>query len=760
MGEEAKAKGAHILLGPCINMQRSPLGGRGFESISEDPVLAGLGAASLTNGIQSTGVVATIKHFVTNDQEHERTAVDSILTERALREIYLLPFQLAVRDSNPKAFMTAYNKLNGTHVSENKRILQDILRDELGWKGAIMSDWFGTYSSDNAINAGLDLEMPGPTRWRGGLLGHSVSARRIPTHILDERARNMLNLVNDCAKSGVKENAKEGKLDTPETAALLRKLAGESIVLFKNEGDVLPLKKDKSILLIGPNAKNSVYCGGGSSSMAPYYAVSPWDGVKAKFKDSGKLKHAIGCYSHKELPLVSNQFTISADPSSKHGLLFRAYNEPPSAGKDREAADDIELDSALAMLMDYHNPKLKSALWYADVEGYFQPDRTGEYELGLCIYGTGKLYVDGKEVVDNETKQKQGTVFYGCGSVEERGSILMEKGKTYHIKLEFASAPTSKLEGDGIVRFGGGGFRIGGAWVLDMDDTIAEATRLAKHAEQVVICAGLNQDWEGEGADRVDMKLPGRMDDLISAVAAANPRTVVVNQTGTPVEMPWLGKVAGLLQAWYGGNETGNGIADVLFGDVNPSGRSSLSWPKRVEDNPAFYNYRSEGGRVLYGEDVYVGYRHYETVKREVNFMFGYGLSYTTFQLSDLKVGRTGGNAGELDAKLEVTVNVKNTGGIDGQEVVQVYVHQQAPAIRRPPRELKGFAKVHVEAGGSQTVTVGLPLKYATSYWDGIRDQWIMEAGKYDVEIVDGSGKQEALRDIFTVKKTAWWKGL
>ncbi|TKA81516.1 hypothetical protein B0A55_02974 [Friedmanniomyces simplex] len=758
MGEEAKAKGAHILLGPCINMQRSPLGGRGFESISEDPVLAGLGAACLTNGIQSTGVAATIKHFVTNDQEHERTAVNSIVTERALREIYFLPFQIAVRDSYPKLFMTAYNKLNGTHVSENKRILGDLLRDELGWKGAIMSDWFGTYSTAQAINAGLDLEMPGPTRWRGGLLGHLVSSRKVPMHVLDERARNMLEVVNWCAKSGVKENQKEGKLDTPKTAALLRKLAGESIVLCRNEGDVLPLKKEKSILLIGPNAKTSVFCGGGSSSMAPYYAVSPWEGVEAKVRDKSKMDFAIGCYSHKELPLVSNQFNVGFDPGSKNGLLFKAYNEPPSTGKERECADEIELDSSLAMFMDYDEPKLKTKLWYATVEAYFTPDRSGEYEFGLCIYGAGHLYVDDKLVVDNATKQTQGTVFYGCGSVEEKGVMPLEKGKTYHVRLEFSSAPTSKLDGDGIVRFGGGGFRIGGAWVLDMDDTIAEAARLARHAEQVVICAGLNSDWEGEGADRVDMKLPFRMDDLITAVAEANPKTVVVMQTGTPVEMPWFNKVAGLLQAWYGGNETGNAIADALFGDLNPAGRSSLSWPKQVEDNPAFYNYRSEGGRVLYGEDVYVGYRHYEAVKREVAIPFGFGLSYSTWELSGLHVGK--GSGEELSAKVEVKVQVKNTGKLDGQEVVQVYVNQRAPSIRRPPRELKGFAKIAVKAGETATATVEVLLKYAASYWDEIRDAWIMEAGEYDVEVVDGSARQDPLRSTFTVDKTIWWKGL
>ncbi|KAK4552012.1 beta-glucosidase [Recurvomyces mirabilis] len=759
MGEEAKAKGAHILLGPCINMQRSPLGGRGFESISEDPVLAGAGAAALTNGIQSTGVLATIKHFVTNDQEHERTAVNSIVTERALREIYLMPFQIAVRDSNPRLFMTSYNQLNGTHVSENEHVLADVLRGEWGWKGAIMSDWFGTYSTHSAINAGLDLEMPGPTRWRGGLLGHLVSSRRVPMHILDERARNMLNLVNECARSGVKENQKEDKVDTPETAKMLRRLAGESIVLIKNEQNVLPLANDKKVLLIGPNAKTSVFCGGGSSSMAPYYAISPWEGVEAAVSDKSQMEYAVGCYSHKELPLVSNQFTISPEPGSKKGLTFKAYNEPAAEGTDREPADDLALDSSLAMFMDYDNPKLKSKLWYADAEGYFTPERSGEYELGLCIYGRGQLFVDGKLVVDNSKNQKQGTVFYGCGSVEEKGTIALEKDKTYHIKLEFGSAPLSTLDGDGIVRFGGGGFRIGGAWVRSMDETISEAVELAKEVDQVVICAGLNGDWEGEGADRVDMKLPGRMDDLIASVAAANPKTVVVMQTGTPVEMPWFDNVAGFLQAWYGGNETGNAIADVLFGTVNPAGRSSLSWPIKVQDNPAFYNYRSEGGRVLYGEDVYIGYRHYETVDRAVRIPFGYGFSYTTFNLSDLQVSKTGSST-EVESKIRVKVSVKNTGKLDGQEVIQVFIRPHAPGIRRPPRELKGFTKLAVKAGETATAEVEIALKYATSYWDEIREAWILEAGKYDVEVVDGSAQQEPLRQTIEVEKTSWWNAL
>ena len=567
----------------------------------------------------------------------------------------------------------------------------------------------------------------------------------------------MLNLVNICKASGVKEYAPELTNDTAETAKLLRKLAADSCVLLKNDNDVLPLRKDKSVLLIGPNARTSVFCGGGSSSMQPYYAISPYEGVEAKLNGSSKISHSIGCYSHKELPLASNQFTLEADPKSRKGLVFKSYNEPPDV-EGRTAVDEIILSNTYCMLMDYKHPLLEDDLWYADVEGYFQAERTGDYELGLCIYGTGNLYVDGELVVDNSTSQTQGSVFFGCGTVEEKGQIHMDKGKTYHVRLEFASAVTSKLDGGGVPQFGGGGFRIGGAWVLDMEDSIKEAARMARHADQVVICAGLNQDWEGEGADRYDMKLPGKMDKLISRVIDANPNSIVVMQTGTPVEMPWVSKVAGLIQAWYGGNETGNGIADVLFGDVNPAGRLSLSWPKRCEDNPAFYNYRSEGGRTLYGEDVYIGYRHYETVKREVNFMFGEGISYTTFELSGLKATRT--TPDDLTSKLNINLSVKNAGRLDGQDVVQVFIHPRNPGIRRPPRELKGFTKVAVKAGSKVAAKVEIPLKYALSYWDEIRAAWVLEKGSYDIEVTDGTGAQQSLMSTVEISKTLWWNGL
>ncbi|OBT72490.1 hypothetical protein VF21_08687 [Pseudogymnoascus sp. 05NY08] len=750
MGEESKAKGAHVILGPTINIQRSPLGGRGFESLSEDPVLAGVGAAGLVNGIQDTGIVACIKHFVCNDQEHERNAVDVIITNRAMREIYLLAFQIAVRDSKPGSFMTAYNKINGTHVSENPKILKDILRGEWAWEGMTMSDWYGTYSTSEAINAGLDLEMPGPSRLRGGLLQGALASNKVTEHAITQRAREVLNLVNRCAASGIPADAVEGTRDTPETAALLKKISANSIVLLKNEGNVLPLKKNKSTLIVGPNAKIATYCGGGSASLLPYYAVTPYDGITALLEEGTDVKYTVGCYSHRELPLLGAQLTSE---EGKPGMTFRAYNEPASVA-DRKPIDELTILRSNEFFIDYYKPA--QALWYGTFSGTYEAEKDGDFEFGLAVYGAGNLYVDDKLVVDNETTQTQGQAFFGSGTVEEKGTVKLEKGKKYNVRVEFASAPACKLVSDAVVVAAGGGIRIGGAWVIDAEEEIKNATALAKEVDQVIICAGLNLDWESEGYDRADMDLPGHMPALITALSAANPNTVVVMQSGTPVTLsPFLSTLPALLHAWYGGNETGNAIASVVFGETNPSAKLPLSWPVRLEDNPAYLNYRSERGRTLYGEDVYVGYRWYEAAKRDVAFAFGHGLSYTTFKFGEIKVELAG-------EEVVVSLDVTNAGQVDGAEVVQVYVAQDSPSIRRPVKELKGFEKVFLAAGETKRVEVKEQVKYATSFWDEAREAWISEKGTYKVFASDSSQLVEGryLEGGFEVAKTSWWNGI
>ncbi|CAM1501172.1 Fc.00g103340.m01.CDS01 [Cosmosporella sp. VM-42] len=748
MGEEAIAKSAHVILGPTINMQRSPLGGRGFESIGEDPFLAGLGAAALVRGIQSTGIQATIKHFICNDQEHKRMGVQSIVTERALREIYALPFQLAVRDAQPAAFMTAYNGVNGTFCSENPKLLDVMLRKEWGWDGLVMSDWFGTYSTTEAAKAGLDLEMPGPTRFRGENLKFNTSTGKVWGHVIDQRAREVLKFVKKCAASGVKENGPEGKNDTPETAALLRKIGNESIVLLKNDNNVLPLAKEKRTLVIGPNAKVSTYHGGGSASLLAYYAVTPYDGISEKLESTPS--YGIGAYTHKLLPLLGHQ-TIS--PDGKPGMSWKVYNGAPGA-PSRELVDDLCFTKTEMLLVDYYHPKL-GALWYADLEGSFVADEGCSFEFGVIVCGTAKLFVNGELVIDNATKQVPGDAFFGCASREERGRIDLKKGETYNVKVEFASAPSFTLKLDSVVA-GSGALRIGGCKVIDDQEEIKKSVQQAKEHDQVIICAGLNADWETEGSDRASMKLPGVLDQLISEVAAANPNIVVVMQTGTPEEMPWIDQIPAVIQAWYGGNETGNCIADVLFGDYNPSGKLSLSFPKRLQDVPAFLNFRTEAGRTLYGEDIYLGYRFYEFADKEVNFPFGHGLSYTTFSFTDLSVS-------SKDGKLSISLTVQNTGSVKGAEVAQLYIQpKQAAKVNRPIKELKGFAKIELEPGESKSVTIEEQEKYAASYFDEERNQWCVEAGEYGVIVSDSSATNEkkAIRGSFKVDESYWWSGL
>ncbi|GKT58201.1 glycoside hydrolase family 3 [Colletotrichum tofieldiae] len=750
MGSESRAKGAHILLGPTVNMQRSPLGGRGFESFSEDPVLAGQCAASVVRGIQSTGVQAAIKHFVGNDQEHERMAVNSVITDRALREIYMLPFQIAVRDANPASFMTAYNKVNGAHVSENGSLLQGVLRNEWKWDGLVMSDWYGTYSTVEAVEAGLDLEMPGPTRWRGQLVNHALSSKKLLPETVDQRVRAVLKSVQRAMETGIPEHAEEKSRDLPETAALLRQVAGDSLVLLKNEKGTLPFQKAKTVLVIGPNAKVATYCGGGSATLRPYYAVTPFEAISEKVQ---KVVYSPGCHAHKMLPILGPRLKSE---NGQVGVIFKAFNVPES-DKERKPVDVLHLIDTNMYFADCYHPALTEDLWWGEIEASYTADETGPFEFGLCVHGTARLYVDGELLIDNETVQRSGGSFFNVGTVEESGIKDVVAGQTYKIKVIFASGAASKIkDAEGVVSFGGGGVRIGGAEVLDADEEIARAANLAKTVDQVVVCVGLNADFEQEGHDRQDMSLPGRTDDLVSAIAAANPSTTVVVQSGTPVAMPWATSVSAIIQAWYGGNETGTAIADVLFGDVNPSGKLPLSFPLRVEDNPAFLNYRSDRGRVLYGEDVFVGYRYYEAVKRAVLYPFGWGLSYTTFNIDTLEVsdGFIDG-----DVKLSVRVVVRNTGVVDGSEVVQVYVSPHSPSVTRPVKELKGFSKVHVLAGDSAAVHVLISKKYALSFWDEPRGQWVTEAGNYDI-LVGTSSTDTPLTTTVSVEKTSWWSGL
>ena len=613
LGDECIAKGAHCWLGPTINTPRSPLGGRGFESFAEDPHLSGILAGSMILGCESTGVISAVKHFVGNDQEHERRAVDCIITPRALREVYLRPFQIAARDAKPGALMTSYNKVNGRHVADSRQMLDGILRQEWQWDPLVVSDWYGTYTTVEAVVAGLDLEMPGVSRYRGKYIESAVQARLIKQSTIDARARSVLKFVHKAGQVKVSD-VQKGR-DLPEDRALNRQICGNSIVLLKNDNSILPLPKDiNKIALIGSHVRVPAISGGGSASLLPYYTVSLYDAI-AEVIPKKSIIHEVGAYAHKMLPVIDAML---------NNAVINFYNEPVTV-PDRQLLGKEAVASTAFQLMDYNEiPELNKALFWGTIVGDFNPNMTGTWEFGLSVFGTANLYLDDELLIDNTTQQTRGTAFFGKGTTEKLGTKELVSGNTYKLRLEFGSANTAVMESTGVVNFGGGAAHLGACLKMSAQQMIAGAVQAAALADHTVICTGLNGEWESEGFDRPHMDLPPGVDDMISQVLAVSPNAVIVNQSGTPVTMPWAKRARCIIQAWYGGNETGHGISDVLFGNVNPSAKLPLSWPIDIKHNPTYLNYASVGGRVLYGEDVYVGYKFYDKTEREVLFPFGY----------------------------------------------------------------------------------------------------------------------------------------
>ncbi|KAL7783602.1 glycoside hydrolase family 3 protein [Trichoderma ceciliae] len=746
LGDECIAKGAHCWLGPTINTPRSPLGGRGFESFSEDPHLSGILAASIILGCESTGVTSCVKHFVGNDQEHERRAVDCLITPRALREVYLRPFQIVARDSKPGALMTSYNKVNGCHVADSTEMLQDIVRQEWKWDPLIVSDWYGTYTTINALKAGLDLEMPGVSRYRGKYVESALQARLLKQSTIDERARRVLKFAQKAGE--LKVSQVERGRDFPEDRALNRQICSSSIVLLKNNDSLLPLPKTiAKIALIGSHVRLPAIAGGGSASPLPYYSVSLYDAV-AEALPGASITHEVGAYAHQMLPVIEAML---------RNAVINFYNDPSHVSGRQLLGREI-VSSTSFQLMDYNAiPTLNKALFWGTLMGDFIPNATGTWEFGLSVFGTANLYIDDELVIDNTTHQTRGTAFFGKGTIEMVGTRELVCGSTYKIRLEFGSANTTGMETTGVVNFGGGAVHLGACLKRSPQEMVASAIQAAADADYTIICTGLNGEWESEGFDRPHMDLPPGVDNMISQVLNAAPNAVVVNQSGTPVTMPWASKARAIVQAWYGGNETGHGISDVLFGSINPSGKLPLSWPVHVKHNPAYLNYASVGGRVLYGEDVYAGYKFYEKTEREVLFPFGHGLSYATFELLD-PVVKTVPEIFRPNHPSVAIVKIKNTSRVPGAQVLQLYISAPNSPMYRPEKELHGFEKVFLEAGEEKEVQIAID-QYATSFWDEIESMWKSEKGAYDVLI--GVSSLEILgKGKLIVPETRFWLGL
>ncbi|KAF4876473.1 putative beta-glucosidase K [Colletotrichum siamense] len=745
LSKECEAKGAHVWLGPTVNIIRSPLNGRGFESFSEDPHLSGILAGSIIKGVQSRGTLAALKHFVANDQETEKMSVDVCISDRALREIYLMPFQIALRDSNPRVVMSSYNKVQGLHVSESPKILQDILRKEWKFDGLIMSDWYGTYSCEAALNAGVDIEMPGPSRYREKEALAAVFSGKVAQHTIDERARKVLEFANDAALARVAKE--ETTRDVPEDRNLNRRLAGESIVLLKNEDNILPLTAEQcdEVAVIGPNAEIPAACGGGSASLRPYYTSSVLQGIRGSLPPNAKVHHEPGVYGHILLPPFTAEHVFN--DAGLPGVTIEMFNEPHNMAS-RKPFDHVTIPDTTYQLMDYRHPD-KAETFFMSMRAHFTPEHTGPYEFGLASYGESNLYINDELVIDNSTEQTPGGMFFGKGSAEKRAIYKMTAGERYVLRVEAGSASTSKVTGGSLLAIPGGACRLGGCRKIDRKEGIRRAVKLAKRCKYTVVIAGLNADLEKEGKDRKNMDLPPHVDKLIFAVLKAQPDAIIVTQAGNPIQMPWRHSTKAMLHSWYGGNEAGNAVADVLFGRINPSGKLPMTFPDRLEDNPAFLSFGSDNGKVHYSEGVFVGYRWYETRRITPAFPFGHGLSYTTFDISGIQVSPS-----------HVQFSIQNTGKRAGAEVIQMYIRyvavSQDSKFARPRQELKGFKKIYLEPGERKLATIPID-KYSTAVWDEKRNSWCCEKGDYLVYVVSAT---EGLMGSFKIEKSIFWNGL
>lgn len=731
LAEEAQSKGARVLLAPTVNIHRSTLNGRNFECYSEDPYLSARLAVGYINGVQSKGVGATVKHYVGNESEFERNTISSEIDERALREIYLPPFEAAVKEAHTWALMGAYNKVNGTFACEHPQLLIDILKREWGFDGVVMSDWFATHSTVEAQNGGLDLEMPGPAKYRGEQLVAAVQAGEVSAEAVQDSVRRILRLI---ARVGAFEDPtipEEQAIDRPEHRALIREAGAEGVVLLKNDG-VLPLDKSAldTIAIIGPNARTAQIMGGGSAQVNAHYRVSPFDGMVAQTSDEVELNYALGATNYKLLPLLRSELSVEY------------FNTPDLSGETvlKTQASDAEF-------MWFHEvgPGVDPTNFSARITTQYTPQESGRHQFGLVSAGLSRLYVDGRLLVDNWSNWQPGDNYFGGASAEVIGTLDLQAGQSYELVIEYGYRPAGP--------FGIRVVRAGVTKQLD-DDAIDQAVSIASSADVAVLFVGLSGEWDTEGQDRPHMDLAGQQNELIARVAAANPRTVVVLQTGAPVTMPWLDDVAAVLQAWYPGQEAGNAIADVLFGAVNPSGKLPQTFPVRLEDNPAYINYPGENGRVRYGEGIFVGYRYYEKKRVAPLFPFGFGLSYTSFAYANLRLS---GESLGPDEQLSVSIDVTNTGDRAGQEIVQLYVRDAQASLSRPEKELKGFAKVSLEPGATETVTIQLDRK-ALAYWDDARHAWVAEAGAF--EVLAGSSSQDIhARAEFQLTQTAIFDG-
>lgn len=713
MGKDARARGVHFLLAPGMNIYRAPMCGRNFEYFGEDPFLASRIAVADIKGIQSQGVIATAKHFMGNNQEWDRHRVSSDIDERAMREIYLPAFEASVKEAKVGAIMDSYNLINGVHATQNVYLNTEIAKKEWGFRGIIMSDWDATYDGVAAANGGMDIEMPNGKFMNRSTLLPAIQSGKLSEATIDDKVRRILRTALEFGFFGREQTDKSLPLDNPEARQIALDGARGSMVLLKNNG-ILPLQtaKYKNIAVLGPNAGRAVTGAGGSSLVEPFSAVTLLDAVKAVAGPSTKITYSPGVQLVSEI-FDETKVTTTADGNTQ-GFVGQYFNNTEMKGEPVLTRNDQHLSFNWGEGSYVEGGKTDefSARWI----GYFKPTQTGSHQFYISGDDGFRLFVDDKLVV--EQWQYQGETLVSR-------SLNLEAGKTYKIRIEY-------FEGTGQAKIG---FGISSGSSREL----AKAKELASKADLVILAIGFDSMKEGEGADR-PFELPDEQLSLIRSVMDANKKVVTVLNAGGSVDTNgWLDKTSALLYAWYPGQGGSTAAAEILFGKVNPSGRLPFSFEREWKNNPTFSSYydKDNNKRVAYTEGVFLGYRHFDKSETKPLFPFGYGLSYTTFKYSNLKV-----TPATTNAPVTVSFDVTNAGKRAGSEVAQVYVSDKHSKIERPVKELKGFSKTALKPGETRTVTVLLDSR-AFSYYDVTSKGWKATPGDFEIIVGSSSAKPE-----------------
>ncbi len=711
IARETKGHGKNVILGPAVNIARTALCGRNFEYYGEDPELAARTAVAYIKGVQSQGVVATVKHFAANNQETERMSVSAEVDARALYEIYLPAFEAAVKQAGVWAVMCAYNRVNGVYACENPGLLDRTLRRDWGFRGLVMSDWGATHSVTPAMRAGLDLEMPQAVHYTPAAIRRALDKKEIEPAVLDEMVRRQLRAIA-ALKLGEDASEHPEAIDTLEHRALNREAARSGFVLLKNDNNILPLDRSKirRIAVVGPRG-GLVDGGGGSAHVSATHKVSLVDALREALGSKVRVDFAPGEITPDGLEPIPASVLAPPAGHTGQGLLGEYFVGKECAGTPKLVRVDPTVD--FHWELGSPGPGLPEDEFFVRWTGTLTPPKSGLYALALRSDDGSRLYLDGKLVIDDWGDHPP---------TLKIAQMELVGGKAHDLRLEYF---------EGII-----GASVELLWQRADKDPFRRVAEVARGADIVIAAVGDGMGDETEGLDRPSLSLPGRQDEIVRAAAAVNPKIVVITASGAAITMPWLAQVRAVLHGWFPGQEAGAAFTDVLFGDVSPSGKLPVTFPKRLEDEPAFGNFPGTNGKVAYQEGILVGYRWYDTRKVEPLFPFGFGLSYTTFVYRDLAV-----SAWDPERGVSLRLKVKNTSARRGAEVVQIYVHAASTAVFRPEQELRAFAKVDLAPGEEREVTLNLPVR-AFAHFDAKlpeRDAWRTDPGTFEIRAASSS---------------------